>query len=205
MAAVVALAMHASGRSTAELPVASVATADLEAEAIGLAPLGDDDALALAAHQGGPRVPSRLLPPPPPPPAAGRRRSRALPAIAVALTGVLGIAAVALVTRAIDTGPTSEHLGPARARPHHVRRGEPRAGLRNPVLHRLLLSPPAYTKASTHEAADVASQDRTELDRYAGELRALGLASGERSICSRRSTRSPMAAPSPSTIRRASG
>ena len=41
------------------------------------------------------------------------------------------------------------------------------------------LSASDYTKASTEEEGAVAPQDKAELDRFAGELRALGLASGE--------------------------
>lgn len=127
-----------------------------------------------------------LDPPPPsplpPPPAADRppRSGRFLPALAVAIVGVLAVAAVSMATGMFDdddlphpdawdprVAPLADFVEKAR-------------GLEfdHPVFVDFLL-PEDYTNDVTTKPEELDDDGRDGLDRLAGHLRALGLASGE--------------------------
>lgn len=89
------------------------------------------------------------------------------------------VAAVALATRALDSGPPHPDAWDPRVTDLVAFVEEDRDLTFDHAVYVDFLSASDYTKASTDEAAHVAPQDRAELDRYAGELRALGLASGK--------------------------
>jgi hypothetical protein len=117
------------------------------------------------------------LPPTLPPPVSARRWPTAL---GVAVVGVLVIGVVAVVTdRLGDDGPSHPDAWDPRAE-HLVRFVEDERGLdfEHPV-HIDFLTPEEYTTESTSGEDEVLPDEREELDRYAGELRALGVASGE--------------------------
>ncbi|MGK2947292.1 MAG: hypothetical protein ACSLFP_01845, partial [Acidimicrobiales bacterium] len=127
---------------------------------------------------------SPLPPPPPPPPWAvapgappgppARRWPAALGVVAAGLT-VLG--AVALLAGPDDDGHPGEWDPRVAELAAFV---EDERGLRfdHPV-HVDFLSADDYTEATTTADEEVLDEDREELDRYAGQLRALGVASGE--------------------------
>lgn len=91
--------------------------------------------------------------------------------------GLAVLGAVALLAASDDEGHPSEWDPRVAELASFV---EDERGLRfdHPV-HVDFLSPDEYTEATTTTDEDLLDEDRTELDRYAGQLRALGVASGE--------------------------
>lgn len=118
-----------------------------------------------------------LPPPPPPPPAA--RRSRAPAALGVAITGVLVVAAVALLTGTLQTGPGHPDEWDPRVADLAAFVEAERDLDFDHAVHVDFLTASEYTDATTADAKGVAQDDRSDLDRHAAELRALGLASGK--------------------------
>ncbi len=127
-------------------------------------------------------TPATLLPPPPPPPSPGpprARHSRAHGALAVAITLLLVGAAVGLLTHGADSEPSHpDHWDPQVTDLITFVERERGLFFRHPVYVDFLTAA-EYTKASTADTKDVAAGDRADLNRYAGQLRALGLASGK--------------------------
>lgn len=130
-----------------------------------------------------------LLPPPPPPlqplpppplPPAGQPPSRALAALGVTIAGLLLVAAIAVVSR---TTANDDPPHPARWDPRVidlVTFVEKQRDLRfRHAVYVDFLTAKQYTKVTTSDATEVGKEDRASLDRYAGELRALGVASGK--------------------------
>ena len=100
-------------------------------------------------------------------------------ALGTVIAGLLSLGVASALTKTVDHGPD------------HPDRWDPRVdalttfiedarGLdfKHPV-HVDFLSPAAYTKEATEDERSLGEDDRAELDRYAGVLRALGVASGD--------------------------
>jgi hypothetical protein len=124
----------------------------------------------------GPTV--SLLPPPPPPPGVVHR-PRWFAALGVAITGLLVVSAVALFTKTVDSGPAHPHEWDPRVADLAAFVEHTRGLTFDHPVYVDFLTPKEYTHSTTADAAEVANDDRAGLDRYAGELRALGVASGK--------------------------
>ena len=99
--------------------------------------------------------------------------------VGIAIALVMVAAAVALVVRDLDSGPPhpdewDERVVDLAAYVEDARGLE----FDHPVFVDFL-SPEEYTEEVTTDEESLADEDREELDRYAGQLRALGVASGE--------------------------
>lgn len=99
--------------------------------------------------------------------------------VGVAIALVMVAAAVALVVRDLDSGPPHPDEWDERVVDLAAYVEEAR-GLEfdHPVFVDFL-SPEEYTEEVTTDEESLADEDREDLDRYAGQLRALGVASGE--------------------------
>jgi len=126
-----------------------------------------------------------LLPPPPPPPWGTAPPPPTAPpprwpaAIGIAIVGLLLLGGVAVVTRTLEHhGPTHPDAWDPRVT-DLVAFVEEKRGLQfdHPVYVDFL-STAEYTEQATDEEEDAAPDERESLDRYAAELRALGVASG---------------------------
>jgi hypothetical protein len=130
-----------------------------------------------------PPPPTWAGPPPPPPPApppweATAARTRRWPgAVGTTLAGLAVLGAAVLLTTGDDTDHPSE-WDPRVADLAAFVEDERGLDFDHPV-HVDFLTPEEYTEASTDDAGEVPADERTELERYAGQLRALGVASGE--------------------------
>lgn len=114
------------------------------------------------------------MPPPPGPP-----RWRAIVGIVAVSAVVLGLVAIATKVLGGDSGP--DHPDQWDARVLHIANFvETERGLRfEQPVYVDFLSPSEYTATSTDDDASLTRDDREELDHFAGELRALGVGSGE--------------------------
>ena len=124
-------------------------------------------------------APSDLPWPAPPPPPSGRHVPARLRALGAVIALVLVVGAGVIVTRSVDNGPGHPDAWDPRvaALATYVERTR---GLEfdHPVYVDFL-SPADYTAATTSEEDALDDAGRAELDRYAGQLRALGVAEGE--------------------------
>lgn len=121
------------------------------------------------------------FPPPPPSPSFPTSRfSRAIPAIGVAVAGTLAVAAFSIVTHTFDESgpPHPDRWDPRVERLVSFVEDERGHRFKHPVFVDFL-TPEEYTDETTSDADDVDEDERAELDRFAGELRALGVASGK--------------------------
>lgn len=124
--------------------------------------------------------PPGVFPPPPPAPPILAEHARRWPAaLAVAITGLLFVAAVGLLTKNLPTGPPHPDEWDPRVT-ELVAFVEDERGLTfdHPVYVDFLTAS-AYTAETTEADTDIAKKEREDLDRFAGELRAFGLASGK--------------------------
>jgi hypothetical protein len=100
-------------------------------------------------------------------------------ALGVAVAGVLAVGAVAILTNAFDSGPGHpDEWDPRVADLAAFVEGERDLLFEHPVYVDFL-SPSEYTDATTADEDSIDDAGRKELDRYASELRAFGLASGK--------------------------
>jgi hypothetical protein len=100
-------------------------------------------------------------------------------ALGTVIAGLLAVGTLAAVTRTVDSGPDHPDVWDPRVA-DLVTFVERARGLDfdHPVFVDFL-SPSEYTDETTADASGVAEEDRTELEHYAGELRALGVATGD--------------------------
>jgi hypothetical protein len=100
-------------------------------------------------------------------------------AVGIALTGALVVAAVAVLTGSFDSGPGHpDEWDPRVADLAAFVEGERDLQFDHPVYVDFL-STSEYTDATTTDEDTIDGQGREELDRFAGELRAFGVASGK--------------------------
>lgn len=126
-----------------------------------------------------PQGPAAALPPPPPPAPTSRAARRWPRAVAVAVCGSLAVGIAGVVTGAFDRGPSHpEQWDPRVLELAGFVEDERGLEFDHPV-HVDFLSAEEYSAQTTTDEAGIADDERLELDRYAAELRAFGLASGD--------------------------
>jgi hypothetical protein len=133
-----------------------------------------------------PPPPAALPPPPaavptipPPPPHAAPRASAAVRALGAGIAAVLTIAVVAVVGRVADSDDDHpDEWDPRVAELAAFVEDERGLEFDHPVYVDFL-TPEEYTDVATSDEADLDDAGRTDLDRLAAQLRALGVASGE--------------------------
>lgn len=135
-----------------------------------------------------PPPPEWGAPPPPPPPWAGGLpitsppsppRWRAVVGIVAVSVLVLGLVAVATRVLGGDSGPDHPQQWDARVLPIANFVQDERGLLFDHPVYVDFLSPADYTASATDDEASVTEDDREDLERYAAELRAMGVGSGE--------------------------
>src|SRR3546814_898086 len=126
-----------------------------------------------------PPPPTWPMPAPPPPPGPRPKRPRWVDAVVVMVGGTLLVGALAVVTGVTDSGPDHPDTWDPRVA-QLVEFVEDERGLTfdHPV-HVDFLTAEQYSAQTTSDPDGVADEEQAELDRYASELRAFGLATGE--------------------------
>jgi hypothetical protein len=104
---------------------------------------------------------------------------RAPAALGTVIAGLLAVGIVAAVTKTGDRGPAHpDEWDPRVIELVTYLEGARGLDFDHPVYVDFL-TPAEYTEAATSDAGGLGAENRTELDRYAGELRAIGVATGE--------------------------
>ncbi|MGH9273557.1 MAG: hypothetical protein ACRDZU_02825 [Acidimicrobiales bacterium] len=99
-------------------------------------------------------------------------------ALGTVIAGLLAVGIVAAVTKTVDDGPDHpDAWDPRVADLVTYLEGARGLDFDHPVYVDFL-TPAEYTKEATTDEGGLGADDRAELDRYAGELRALGVATG---------------------------
>ena len=108
------------------------------------------------------------------------RRSRVMAALAVVGVSALVLGLVVVVTRSLaDGGPDHPEQWDARVLPIATFVEQERGLSFDHPVYVDFLSPAEYSKSTTADEGAVGEDDRADLDRYAAELRAMGVGSGE--------------------------
>lgn len=100
-------------------------------------------------------------------------------AVGVAVAGVLVVAAVAILLGTVDNGPDHPDSWDPRVADLAAFVEKERGLKFDHPVYVDFLSASEYTDASTADESAVSPEDRADLDRYAGQLRAFGVASGK--------------------------
>ncbi len=99
--------------------------------------------------------------------------------LALVIVAVFGVGVVAAVTKAVDAGPDHPDAWDPRVEALAAFVEQARDLDFDHPVHVDFLSPAEYSEAATTGDDGLDDEDRADLDRYAGELRAMGVASGE--------------------------
>jgi hypothetical protein len=99
--------------------------------------------------------------------------------LALVIVAVFGVGVVAAVTKAVDAGPDHPDAWDPRVEALAAFVEEARELDFDHPVHVDFLTPAEYSEAATTGDEGVDEDDRTDLDRFAGELRAMGVASGD--------------------------
>jgi hypothetical protein len=100
-------------------------------------------------------------------------------ALGTVIAGLLSIGIASALTKTVDEGPDHPDSWDPRVEALATFIEDARGLDFDHPVHVDFLSPAAYTEETTNDEDTLDEEDRAELDRYAGELRALGLATGD--------------------------
>jgi hypothetical protein len=100
-------------------------------------------------------------------------------ALGTVIAGLLSIGIASALTKSVDDGPDHPDQWDPRVEALATFIEAARGLDFDHPVHVDFLTPAAYTEETTSDEGALEDEDRAELDRYAGELRALGVATGE--------------------------